>query len=162
MVKKPSPVPNTMLGRSVVKSTPEARTACSASHLARWYGKRGSGSAPMALMYTMRPTPAARAALTRFSVPPRITASNVCPPFSRMTATRWTTASHPASAASSPSPLTTSARTTLTPSRGATARLPRAISTTSWSASSSARATFLPTKPVPPVMAMRTWSILHC
>src|ERR1700730_636666 len=126
------------------------------------YGKRGAGAAPIALWCTRCLTPASYAAAATCSLASRLTLAKVWFPFSRITATRWMTASQPLKASTRFAPSAMSAFTKVTLSRFGGRFVPRAMTTTSWSASVSARTTCLPTKPVPPVTATRTPCLLGC
>src|ERR1700730_7716148 len=116
----------------------------------------------MALWCTRCLTPASYAAVATRSLASRLTLAKVWFPFSRITATRWMTASHPVKASTRLAPSRISAFTKVTLSRFGGRFVPRAMTTTSWSASASARTTCLPTKPVPPVTATRTPCLLGC
>ena len=88
-------------GLKMTKSIPLARRCSSASYLVHWYAEDASarGFAPLALISTKRPAPAALAASMTLRAPSRCTRSNVEPErlSSRMIPTRCTTASHPSS-----------------------------------------------------------------
>ncbi len=99
--------------------------------------------------------PARCAASTTRRVPPTLTSSKRRPPDSRGMATRWTTASAPASASSRPAPVVTSAARASTASVQPGSRRPvREMAITRWPASTRCGTRWLPTNPVPPTIAM--------